>query len=110
MGVIKCLNRMCPFFDSDSLDNCSHPLVEIKVCDKSIVTNVDTSKYGNSYIDALMSNECACGKTKQPKKSFCYRCYKALPRDMQRDLYRRIGNGYEEAFEEAVKYLEVNVW
>jgi len=62
------------------------------------------------YIKELDSEQCLCERSKARGKSFCYRCYKALPRDMQRDLYRRIGEGYEEAFEAAVRYLEENVW
>jgi len=59
------------------------------------------------YIDELMSDECACGRPKWPKRSFCYRCYVRLPADMRRDLYKRIGDGYEAAYEEAVKWLQL---
>ncbi|GAH74320.1 unnamed protein product, partial [marine sediment metagenome] len=59
------------------------------------------------YYDELMSDECACGMQKEPRKSFCYGCYMALPRDMRRDLWKPIGEGYEEAYEAAVKWLEV---
>ena len=62
------------------------------------------------YFDELISEECLCGKAKKRQYSFCYSCYRELPGDMQKALYGRIGEGYEEAFEEAVKYLEVNVW
>lgn len=63
------------------------------------------------YLRELMSDECLCGvRDKYPKRSFCYRCYSALPRDLRDGLYRRIGGGYEEAFEEAHKYLTENVW
>lgn len=57
------------------------------------------------YIDMLRSNECLCGRYKKQKLVFCYRCYKKLPVAMQRALYNRLGDGFEEAFEEAVKYL-----
>lgn len=62
------------------------------------------------YLRELMSNECLCGKEKKPKYSFCYGCYKALPDEMQTLLYALIGQGYEGNFEEAVKWLEENVW
>ena len=62
------------------------------------------------YFKELMSNGCLCGRTKSKGKSFCFRCYKALPQEMQRGLYLRIGEGYEEEFEAAVKYLEENLW
>lgn len=62
------------------------------------------------YLRELQSNECLCGKEKKPKYSFCYACYKALPDEMQTQLYARIGQGYERNFEEAVKWLEQNRW
>jgi len=57
------------------------------------------------YASELKSDECQCGRTKKPKMSFCYICYKSLPADMQKALYQRIGDGYEEAYDEAVVYL-----
>ncbi|MDY7035541.1 MAG: hypothetical protein SV375_05180 [Thermodesulfobacteriota bacterium] len=62
------------------------------------------------YVDELMSEQCLCERPKKRHHSFCYRCYRSLPGDLQRALYNRIGDGYEEAFEEAVKWLEENVW
>ena len=57
------------------------------------------------YLDELMSDECQCGSYKKPRYSFCYRCYKSLPWGMQQDLYAGIGDGYEEAYDKAVKFL-----
>lgn len=59
----------------------------------------------NFYWDELFSEECFCGKNKKSKMSFCYSCYRSLPRSMQRDLYRRMGDGYEEAYDDAVTWL-----
>jgi len=58
------------------------------------------------YLDELTSDECACGQPKKAGHSFCYRCYMRLPGDMRRDLWKRIGDGYEAAYEAAVKWLE----
>jgi len=58
------------------------------------------------YIKELRSNECFCGRPKKPGKSFCFLCYKSLPRDMQRDLWRHIGDGYGDVYDRAVKWLE----
>jgi len=60
------------------------------------------------YWQELQSDECLCGRYKKPGRSFCYRCYHELPEDMRRALYQRIGNGYEEALDDAVKYLGLN--
>jgi hypothetical protein len=62
------------------------------------------------YYNELVGSECLCGREKKSRYSFCYRCYKALDPELQRRLYRRIGGGYEEAFEEAHKFLTENVW
>jgi hypothetical protein len=58
----------------------------------------------------LKNNECACNSYKKPGNSFCYSCYKNLPNDMQKDLYKKFGNGYEEAYEEAYGWLEAWEW
>lgn len=58
------------------------------------------------YLTELQSEECMCGKGKQKGKSFCYHCYSSLPREMQRDLYRHIADGYGEAYDKAVVWLE----
>ena len=59
------------------------------------------------YLDELQSEECACGEPKKRGKSFCYRCYTSLPGTMQRDLWLKIRNGYEEAYDNALTWLEL---
>jgi hypothetical protein len=62
------------------------------------------------YMQQLLGNECLCGREKREKNAFCYRCYRALPPEMQKALYRSMYDGYDEAFEEAHRYLTENVW
>jgi len=57
------------------------------------------------YIKELKSDECQCGSSKKPGRSLCYTCYSSLPKDMQRDLYLSMRDGYEEALNAAVHYL-----
>ena len=38
------------------------------------------------YLKNLAGEECLCGKEKLKNNSFCYRCYKAMPVNMQRAL------------------------
>lgn len=57
------------------------------------------------YLYELRSDMCCCEGQKKPGRSFCYDCYKKLPPDMQRALYQRIRDGYEEAYDAAVKWL-----
>ena len=57
------------------------------------------------YVQELRSDECQCGLFKKPGFSFCRKCFRALPLDLRRDLYRKIGGGYEEAYDASVEYL-----
>lgn len=63
------------------------------------------SKDQHFYLKELAGRECQCGKAKKPRMSFCYLCYKTLPGHMQKELYQRVGNGYEEAYDEALQHL-----
>ncbi|MFA4971801.1 MAG: hypothetical protein WC683_04260 [bacterium] len=55
--------------------------------------------------DELLGRECQCGKTKGAGKSFCYSCFMRLPRKIKHDLYKLIGDGYEEAYKQARAYF-----
>jgi len=57
------------------------------------------------YYKELMSEECACGESKKKGFSFCYSCYQQLDGGMKKDLYQKIGYGYEEAYNAALKVL-----
>lgn len=56
--------------------------------------------------EALCGTICFCGAPKGKGLSFCHPCYHALTRAEQAVLYRRIGEGYLEAYLAAVKRLE----
>ena len=60
------------------------------------------------YIDQLKSNGCYCGAAKNRGRSFCFPCYSALPKDLRTALWNTLRFGYEEAYEEACKWLEEN--
>lgn len=49
-----------------------------------------------------------CDSEKQSQRSFCLKCYRMLPPQMQQDLYSRFGAGYEQAFEKAKAWLLEN--
>ena len=40
----------------------------------------------------------ACGGVKRKHTAFCTACYYRLPRTLQKSLWRRFGNGFEEAY------------
>jgi hypothetical protein len=55
----------------------------------------------------LDSTTCeVCGKTKRRWMSHCRSCYYRLPPKMRSALYRPYGEGYEEAFEDSLRYLK----
>lgn len=58
----------------------------------------------------LLGSICkACGGNKAPGMSHCRSCFFTLPRTMQRPLYRRLGHGYEAAYNESLRYLSEHV-
>ena len=97
MGVVKCFNLECRYHDINMVDNCSKPLTEILKCEGAIIRKETKQSF--------LSNECLCGKTKKKGNSFCYSCFMALPQDLKNDLYSRMGDGYEEAYDAAVEWL-----
>lgn len=48
---------------------------------------------------------CRCGDPKEPRRTFCRRCYYSLPRKLRARLYDLVGGGYERAYDEAVAFL-----
>lgn len=62
------------------------------------------------YVKLLASEECLCGRPKQRKRAVCYGCFRELPEPMQRALHRPVGRGFEEACEEAVRWLQTYQW
>lgn len=48
---------------------------------------------------------CRCGAAKRPRQTFCGNCFKRLSPMTKKALYRSFGNGYEEAYVEAVRQL-----
>lgn len=47
-----------------------------------------------------------CSKLKARNTAFCSGCYFQLPLEMRKALYKRIGEGFEEAYLNAKNYLE----
>lgn len=64
------------------------------------------SDEGKAY-DSLMSTVCPfCKGAKFARQTFCLKDYRKLPKPMQNALYRKIGDGYMEAFDEAMCELD----
>jgi len=105
MPIIQCFNENCHYFDLDEPDHCSKPLHKIQECPDTTLEKLDSVKNKSWYYQEMMSNQCLCGNTKKKGHSFCWNCFSSLSVSMQNSLYKQIGKGYEEAFEEAVKWL-----
>ena len=56
-------------------------------------------------IAELDSNECPCGGWKAKRRSFCGGCFRQLPGSLRLALYNRVGQGYEQAYAEAIEFL-----
>jgi CDGSH-type Zn-finger protein len=56
-------------------------------------------------VHELSGLTCRCGHSKVAKQGFCHGCYVRLPDTLKSQLYRRIGHGYEEAYDRAVEIL-----
>ena len=59
------------------------------------------------YFEKLKGEVCECGRAKMVHSSFCKMCYYSLPPGTRHTLYRRIGTGYEEAYDHAVVVLKL---
>jgi hypothetical protein len=66
----------------------------------------DPVKDQEFLIQELRSTQCRCRKRKKDGNTFCASCFYGLPKQLQNNLYRRIGEGYEEAREAAVAFLD----
>lgn len=55
--------------------------------------------------EELRSEKCFCGQKKMPGFTFCGRCYHRLPRWIQKGLFRRMGDGYEQARKRAEEFV-----
>ncbi|MGN6547030.1 MAG: hypothetical protein ACTHK7_18385 [Aureliella sp.] len=69
---------------------------------------MSTTPTAADLIRELNGTACRCGYQKKPRWSLCNDCYKTLPQSLRGALWRRIGEGYEEAYTEAALYLDAN--
>lgn len=54
----------------------------------------------------LLGDSCFCGVRKQARQTFCRRHYFALNKPMRQALYAHMGQGYEEAYSAARRFLQ----
>jgi hypothetical protein len=58
-----------------------------------------------SLVRELRSSNCRCGSEKESGHTFCRTCYYRLQPGLRKALYRRLGEGYQQAYEAASKVL-----
>jgi hypothetical protein len=59
---------------------------------------------------SLRSFNCdGCGCPKKTMQSLCGKCYYKLPKTLQSNLYRKFGDGYEAAFEQALEFIKLRM-
>lgn len=59
------------------------------------------------YLDVLKSTGCWCGGPKKKGHAFCKEnCFRRLPLHLQKPLYRKFGDGFEQAYERALQFLQ----
>jgi hypothetical protein len=62
-----------------------------------------------SALRELQATTCAnCRGPKRSSNSFCLPCYKQLPAQVQRDLYKGFGEGYAQIYAEAKELLKAH--
>jgi hypothetical protein len=55
---------------------------------------------------AFVSTDCAgCGGLKQKRNAFCLPCYRQLPKALQSCLWKRFGEGFEEAYQACLSWF-----
>lgn len=60
-----------------------------------------------THLQSFISLTCPVCKNEKPKNSaFCKNCYFMLPREMQRALWKRMGQGYELAVDNALQWFK----
>ena len=104
-GIIVCGRMDCPYYSLEEPDSCAHPFRAISDCSDADVRRITPKRERDFYISELTSTECQCGREKKRGKSVCRLCSCKLPHDIRMDLYSRMGDGYEEAYEAAIKFL-----
>lgn len=59
----------------------------------------------HALIQELVGTTCRCGGPKPSRSTFCRKCYCTLPVKQRREIYSRVGEGYEQAYATSVEML-----
>ena len=63
----------------------------------------------NEIFAAFVSKHCAaCDGSKRPHNAFCTHCYAELPRALKQSLWKRFGQGFEEAYQGSLSWFRTH--
>lgn len=63
----------------------------------------------SEIFDAFMGTHCAgCEGRKRRHAAFCLACYGELPRALKASLWKRFGNGFEEAYHASLSWFRTH--
>lgn len=82
-----------------------HPIIDGKPL-SNVEAELQLLQLRRVLIGELMGTTCRCGGPKNRAATFCRLCYYSLVPDLRSDLYKRIGEGYEDAYERACRVLD----
>lgn len=63
----------------------------------------------SEIFDAYVGKECAgCKGPKQKRNAFCLACYRQLPAALKNSLWKRFGEGFEEAYQASLSWFRIH--
>jgi hypothetical protein len=82
------------------------PPIDIEALDRRRAEFIAAADEPPGLYDEFCSTRCRCGVVSKARQtSFCGACWLALPNELQSTLAANFGDGYEEAFEAACRFL-----
>lgn len=103
----ECLNRRCEYWETEREGHCSPGAMYSEACSIRFIREKTGECPIPYYIYMKNSEVCSCGRKKLSGKPFCFKCTVKLPRDIRAHLGCRIGDGFEEAFDSALRALSM---
>jgi Holliday junction resolvase RusA-like endonuclease len=87
----------------------SPPLIKIHGVLRAIREKEKKEEKLAYYAEYLESRKCQCGETKITGRALCTFCTKKVPVHLTQGLWKELGDGFEEAFEEACRWLNFQI-
>lgn len=105
-GIIKCFNNECTAYTTKEVNNCGKPITRITECPQAVVCYDQDIKPARYYARILIDPSCQCGRKKNDNMGLCFICFDSLSPEVKRGLYKKVGHGFEQAYESALKELK----